>query len=188
VGPPDSRPSQYRKQARGRRPYRPKARVCLLKGCGKVFQPRYPQARYCSEGCRDAAKRWRDWKSRQRYRKTEPGRKKRQEQSCRRRERLSERKQKGESSGQAEREARVGHRPAKNFFLLRSAGLLRDVRPDAPLAAAAILFIRLSKRPLSRARAGAKVAEPLSSRAGDWPLCTHALSVTYCQEAGSSLA
>jgi len=84
---------------RGRRPRR---RKCLLKGCGKSFRPRHPMARYCSEECRRKARQWSQWKSRQRWRESENGRKKRQEQSVRHRERLklAERATSGPESGE----------------------------------------------------------------------------------------
>lgn len=91
VGPPDDQSSRQRRQARYGRRCRPRGRRCLLKGCGRWFQPRHPQARYCSDICRRAAKRWRDWKSKERYRKSERGREKRREQSRRHREREGER-------------------------------------------------------------------------------------------------
>jgi hypothetical protein len=39
-----------------RRAHRPRRRVCLLKGCGQVFRPEQPMARYCSEACRKQAR------------------------------------------------------------------------------------------------------------------------------------
>jgi hypothetical protein len=63
-------------------------RLCLLKGCERPFSSRRPLARYCSERCRRQARRWRRWKARQRYRRSDRGRELRQEQSRRRRERL----------------------------------------------------------------------------------------------------
>lgn len=71
-------------------------------------------ARYCSEECREKARRWSQWKSRQRWRRSENGRQKRQEQSVRHRERLRL------SGGGRSRPkmARVGHHqvPGQNFF------------------------------------------------------------------------
>ena len=71
-----------------RRSRQPRSRECLLKGCGKIFRPRHPMARYCSEECRRKARQWSQWKSRQRWRGSENGRKKRRQQSIRHRERL----------------------------------------------------------------------------------------------------
>jgi len=76
----------------GRRPARrPRRRVCLLKGCGQVFRPPQPLARYCSEVCQAEARRWRQWKARRRYRQSPNGKQKRQAQSRRYRERRRER-------------------------------------------------------------------------------------------------
>src|SRR5262245_3541095 len=69
---------------------RPRGRECLLKGCGKSYRPRHPMARYCSEEGRREARRWSQWKSKQRWRKSENGKKKRKQQSVRHRERLRE--------------------------------------------------------------------------------------------------
>jgi hypothetical protein len=41
----------------------PRSRLCLLKGCGQVFRPHQPLVRYCSEACREQARRWRQWKA-----------------------------------------------------------------------------------------------------------------------------
>lgn len=94
---------------------RPRSRACLLKGCEKRFRPAHPMARYCSEECREKARRWSQWKSRQRWRRSENGRKKRREQSVRHRERLR-------LSGCARsrpKVARVGHHKVhrQKFFL-----------------------------------------------------------------------
>jgi len=75
-----------RRQAR-----RPRHRVCLRKGCGRVFRPQQPLARYCSEVCQAEARRWRQWKARRRYRQSPHGKQKRQAQSRRYRERRRER-------------------------------------------------------------------------------------------------
>jgi len=63
----------------------------LLKGCGRVFRPQQPLARYCSEVCQAEARRWRQWKARRRYRQSPNGKQKRQAQSRRYRERREER-------------------------------------------------------------------------------------------------
>ena len=73
----DSRPDVRR----GRR------RRCLLKGCERPFWPSHPQARYCSKGCQQAARRWRRWQSGQRYRSSAHGQERRREQSRRYRQR-----------------------------------------------------------------------------------------------------
>jgi hypothetical protein len=66
-------------------------RRCLLKGCERLFWPRRPQARYCSECCQEAARRWRRRQASQRYRANDSGRERRREQSRRYRQRLRER-------------------------------------------------------------------------------------------------
>ena len=62
---------------------RPRRRFCLLKGCGRVFRPQQPMARYCSEACQAEARRWRQWKGRRRYRQSANGKEKRRAQSRR---------------------------------------------------------------------------------------------------------
>ena len=67
-------------------------RCCLLKGCEQRFHPRQARQRYCSEGCREAARKWSRWKAQQRYRETAAGKQKRNGQSRRYRERVKSRK------------------------------------------------------------------------------------------------
>lgn len=88
----------------GRR--RPRRRRCLLKGCEQPFQPGHPQERYCSAACRQAARRWRSWRARRRYRATEGGKACRAGQSRRYRKRLGQREQAGDSTGSALSEGR----------------------------------------------------------------------------------
>jgi hypothetical protein len=66
-------------------------RLCLLKGCERLFWPRHWRAHYCSEACRQAARRWRRWRASQQYRATENGRVHRQDQQRRYRQRRRER-------------------------------------------------------------------------------------------------
>ncbi len=66
-------------------------RICLLKGCGRNFQPLHPLSRYCSEACRAAARRWHHQQANRRYRASERGKCRRREQACRYRERIRER-------------------------------------------------------------------------------------------------
>lgn len=68
-------------------------RLCLLKGCERPFTPTCPQSRYCSDPCREAARRWRAWQAQQRYRATERGKTCRCDQCRRYRERVRERQQ-----------------------------------------------------------------------------------------------
>jgi len=72
-----------------RRPRR--ARRCLLKGCERWFTPSYPQSRYCSRACREAARRWRRVQASRRYRASVAGRERRRAQSRRYRQRQRER-------------------------------------------------------------------------------------------------
>ena len=98
MGPREHPIIQLQNQAKGIRPRikrnarRPRARTCLLKDCGRVFRPDHPQARYCSEHCRNEAGKWREWKARRKYRKTDHGKQVRRVQS--RRYRVRQREQK----------------------------------------------------------------------------------------------
>ena len=135
-----------------KRARRPRKRMCLLKGCGRVFRPEHPLARYCSEHCRNEAARWRQWKARQQYRQTAHGKQVRRAQSRRYRVRQREqKKQKNDSIGGA----RVITR--KFFFvLLRSPGVIRGNPTQPAVAAAALLFPRMS--PVSGTRFGTRKA------------------------------
>jgi hypothetical protein len=92
----------------------PRRRRCLLKGCERFFEPRWPQARYCGPACQQAAKRWRSWRAGQTWRKTDSGRQCRRRQSCRYRQRVRERREEeqvgAEEAATAQRE---GQRPAE---------------------------------------------------------------------------
>jgi len=87
-------------------PHRP--RRCLLKGCERPFWPRRPQTRYCSEGCQQAARRWRRRQASQRYRATDQGLERRRFQAQRNRQRRRER-QRGSAEAKSLCE---GQRPA----------------------------------------------------------------------------
>ena len=94
MGPPES-PTGHSENQEGRRKRlarRPRARRCLLKGCEQRFHPRQARQRYCSEGCRGAARKWSRWKAQERYRETVAGQQKRNGQSRRYRERAKTRK------------------------------------------------------------------------------------------------
>lgn len=99
MGPPENRTRYPENQAPFRRtrsvrsPGAPRARRCLLKGCEKRFHPRRKRQRYCSEQCRTAARKWSRWKAQQKYRATAVGKRKRNGQSCRYRERVKKRNQ-----------------------------------------------------------------------------------------------
>src|SRR5271168_4101912 len=95
MGPFESRTGQPENQEASRRkrlPRRPRQRCCLLKGCEQRFHPRQARQRYCSQECREAARKWLRWKDQQRYRKTAAGRQKRNGQGRRYRERVKSRK------------------------------------------------------------------------------------------------
>jgi hypothetical protein len=82
-------------QGAGRRkrvPRRPRTRLCLLKGCEQRFHPRQARQRYCSAECRKVARQWSRWKAQQSYRATTAGKKQRNGQSRRYRERVRSRK------------------------------------------------------------------------------------------------
>jgi hypothetical protein len=142
MGPSEDHPKRLQNQGKERNPRRnirtrrPRSRICLLKGCGLMFRPEHPLTRYCSQRCRDQARRWREWKARHRYRQSFHGKRIRRAQSCRYRVRRKERKK--QRTG-AEGVARVI--PRKFFFvLLRSSRMLRGIPPQPPLASAAVLF------------------------------------------------
>ncbi len=105
------------KQIQRRRSRQPRSRECLLKGCGRMFRPEHPMARYCSEECRRKARRWSQWKSRQRWRRSANGRKKRQEQSVRHRERLRLAGRASAGPGNGSRGSSQAA-PVKDFFRL----------------------------------------------------------------------
>jgi hypothetical protein len=114
--PPTDRQNQTSskgKTAGAKRARRPRSRVCLLKGCHQVFRPQHPLTCYCSEECREEARRWSQGKARRRYRQSESGKQKRQAQSRRRRRRCQDRQK------NAGRNERVGHHP-KLFFRARA--------------------------------------------------------------------
>lgn len=93
MGPSESPTGCCENQEPGRRdlPGRPRRRRCLLKGCDQHFHPRRVRQRYCSERCREAARRWSRWKAQQRYRGTSAGKEKRNSQSRRYRDRVRSR-------------------------------------------------------------------------------------------------
>ena len=95
MGPTENPTSHSENQERAQRKRsarRPRTRPCLLKGCEGRFRPRQARQRFCSRGCREAARRWSWWKARGKYRATLAGREKRNGQSGRYRERVRDRK------------------------------------------------------------------------------------------------
>ena len=125
MGPPES-PTRPRKRQEAAQPKRRRRRLrqrhCLLKGCKQKFQARQARQRYCSEQCREEARKWSRWKAQQKYRTTAGGKQRRNGQSRRYRERVKSRKAS---------EPEVVSEPARvirqeYFFrpLLRPAGVL----------------------------------------------------------------
>ena len=96
----------------GRRPeasHPRRSRRCLLKGCDRRFTPARPQARYCSDACRQAAQRWRRWQASRRYRASPQGQERRRAQQRRYRQRQRERRTAATDAAAA----REGQRPAE---------------------------------------------------------------------------
>jgi hypothetical protein len=156
MGPPESltRPRKYQAASRRKRwARRPRMRQCLLKGCDQRFHPRQARQRYCSEGCREAARRWSRHKAQERYRETAAGQQKRNGQSRRYRERVKSRKPpEPEPVNEPARVITTEH-----FFrsLLRPARLLREIRARAAKSFAALLLPRLPACTGARPRPGA---------------------------------
>ena len=153
-------PNQERTRVgqRKRLAHRPRTRRCLLKGCGQVFRPQQPLARYCCEACQTEARRWRRWKARRRYRQSLNGKQKRRAQSRRYRER---RKKRQAQESAALTAARVI--PTKFFFmLLRPPGMLCGIRSYPAVAPAAVLRSGLSPG----TRTGSAAGEALARRKG----------------------
>ena len=177
MGPPEN-PTRHREnQAIGRRKRsltrRPRRRRCLLKGCERRFNPRQVHQRYCSEGCRKAAKKWLRWKAQQRYRATTSGKQKRNGQSQRYRERVKRRK--AAEPETVSESARVT--PPEHFFRahVRPARLLRAIRAAATKSLTALLFAGV---PASRG-AGVRARAALETD-------THLIR-TYCWSARTPL-
>lgn len=176
MGPSQVRANSRPKQATGR----PRARLCLLKGCEKLFKPASPQARYCSGSCQSEAACWRAWKAQEQYRQTEASRACRREQSRRRRKRLAEQKRRLETAGQPWRPAAWVIAQQEIFVLLRPARLLRDVRAHTSLASAAILLAALPACPRAGLGTRAAVAKAMDC-AQPRPATTAAsVSGAYC--------
>ena len=89
---PTSCPENQQARLQEGLPRRPRTRRCLLKGCEQRFHPRQVRQRYCSEECREAARKWSRWKAQERYRATTAGKQKRNVQSRRYREHAKNRK------------------------------------------------------------------------------------------------
>jgi hypothetical protein len=140
MGPPESPTNNPQNQEATKRRCirrRPRMRCCLLKGCGTRFHPRHASQRYCSDRCREAARKWSRWKAQGKYRATKAGKEKRNGQCRRYRKRVKRRKERELAT--ADEAARV---ITTDFFRLfmRPARLLRDVRAQPEIAAATVLF------------------------------------------------
>ena len=167
MGLPENPTGHAENQEAGRRkrlPRRPRTRVCLLKGCERRFHPGQARQRYCSKGCREAARKWARWKAQQRYRETSAGKQKRNGQSVRYRERVRSRKPP---------ELEAVNDPARvitteHFFrpFLRPSRLLREIRADTAKSLAALLFARVPARAGARprTRAALETGAPLIRR------------------------
>ena len=145
MGPPESLTRHGENQAAGRRARRPRQRTCLLKGCEQRFHPRHARQRYCSERCREKARKWSRWKGQQRYRETSAGREKRNGQSRRYRERVKSRK-----AAEPEAVSDPARVITKEHFFradLRPAGVLRGLYAPAAKSLAALLLRRVPARP-----------------------------------------
>jgi hypothetical protein len=155
MGPSES-PTGHPEKQEGRRKcsaHRPRIRLCLLKGCNQRFHPRQARQRYCSERCREAARKWSRRKAQERYRETAAGQQKRNGQSRRYRERVKSRKPpEPEAVNEAARVITTGH-----FFrpFLRPARLLRGIRAPAAESPATLLLARLPARNGACPRTGA---------------------------------
>jgi hypothetical protein len=156
MGPPESPTRHSENQEADRRKRlarRPRTRRCLLKGCEQRFHPRQARQRYCSERCREAARRWSRGKAQQRYRETAAGQEKRNGQSRRYRERIKSRKlPELEAVNDSARVITTEH-----FFqaVLRPARLLRGNRTPAAKSLTTLLLTRVSARHGARLGAGA---------------------------------
>jgi hypothetical protein len=155
MGPPESRTGHPENQE-GRRKglkRRPRTRCCLLKGCEQRFHPRQACQRYCSQSCREAARKWSRWKAQQRYRERAAGQQKRNDQSRRYRERVKDRKRaKPEAVSEAARVITTEHSFRSS---LRPTRLLRRVCARAAKPLTTLLLADLPARDGACPRTGA---------------------------------
>ena len=152
MGPPESGTGHPENQEGRRKGLKRRARTrcCLLKGCEQPFHPRQARQRYCSDGCRKAARKWSRWKAQERYRESAAGQQKRNDQSRRYRERIKDREPaQPEAVSEAARVITTEHsfRP-----LLRPARLLREIRAPEAKSLAALLLARVPARAGARPR------------------------------------
>ena len=161
-------------QAPGRRP---RTRCCLLKGCERRFRPQRERQRYCSDECRQAARRWSRWKAQRTYRATAAGKGKRNTQSRRYRQRVRERR-----AATAEETALEAARVITHHFfrlLLRPSWLLRRIQPATALTPAAILFARVPTGHGTRLATGTPVAARDATTVEDMSHRQPGISLTY---------
>jgi hypothetical protein len=180
VGPAEDStlPDNDREHGRRKGPaHHPRTRTCLLKGCERRFHPRHARQRYCSDECRQAARRWSRWKAQQSYRATAAGKERRNRQGRRYRERVKNRQKPGPQNAVPEA-ARV---ITTDFFrpLLRPTRLLREIGSSAAVATAALLFTRLPARPGTCPAAGAALAPGAHGRLSPAPSPERQISPTY---------
>ena len=149
-------------------------RLCLLKGCGRLFRPHHPCSRYCSPSCSRAAERWSRWRACWRYRRTEAGRERRREQAERYRQRVKTRRL---AEGQAEAASREGHRYAsgEKFFPCSRPGCYEvfTITPRSPcrkfcscLCRQALRAVRVRERRYAAAATASGIAERAASSRG----------------------
>jgi hypothetical protein len=168
MGPSEDRSTGEKNQAghfrmagKRRRIRRARSRACLLKGCERRFRPLHPLRRYCSEQCREEARRWREWKARHHYRQSEGGKQKRRAQS----RRYQLRSKRARAANPGPRRPREGHRKKNILPLLRSPWLLCRIPLQSTFSPAAILFALLLARPGAGSRARTALAGT-TTRAG----------------------
>jgi hypothetical protein len=134
MGPFENRTDQLERQAarrqkrRSRRSRRiPRTRRCLLKGCERRFHAKHARQRYCSPECRQAARKWSEWKARLTYRATAAGKQKRNGQSRRYRKRVKER-----NAPQREAVREAARVISRKFFLTAAATGLAATNGSSP--------------------------------------------------------
>jgi hypothetical protein len=178
VGPDEdsTRPSEDREsgQPPGRRP---RTRCCLLKGCERRFRPQRAGQHYCSDECRRAARQWSRWKAQQSYRATAAGKKRRNGQSRRYRERVRNRQTAALEEADPDAARVITHK----FFrlLLRPSWLLRGIRSAAALAPPALLFARVPARPGTSLATRAALAPCYATAVEDLNQHGARISLTY---------
>jgi hypothetical protein len=171
LGPPPEYPGSSPRQARSCC----RQRHCLLKGCERPFQPRHPLARYCSAACRQAARRWSQWRANERYRASEQGRCQRRQQSRRRRTRAAQRRcPESESAGECPREGYHNASAAQEFCCARPGCYDRFTRSTRSPLQRFCSFLcrralcRVLQRELRWLRRGIQPRAPVPKR-GIWP-------------------